>query len=273
MEYPCFLTPDSKPFDPVWLAKVSEKIVTREGEEGQERKYTAFYSVPVYRGIATGYAVGCCLRCFYCWSPLSRDFPERYGRFYSPREAFRLLVKAAREGIRYGPPYWRRLKIDKCRISGCEPTIGQRHLLALLDLVEESSFRLFILETNGILIGYDKSYARDLSKYSKVHVRVSIKAGTPEGFTKRTGARGEFYELPFKALEHLMDAGVSCHAAAMTDPRIMSREERRLIIERLAEIDAWLAANLEEEAIDPYDTTLLRLAKAGVKIDFSEETK
>ncbi len=266
--YPRFITPDSKPFDPLWLAKATEEIVTRMGKEGQERKYTDFYSVPVYRGIATGYAVGCCLRCFYCWSPLSRDYPESYGEFYSPLRAFEKLVEAARRGIRYGPPHWRALPIRKCRISGCEPTIGREHLLSLLELVEGSDFELFILETNGILLGADKSYARALSRFSKVHVRVSIKAGTPESFTRRTGAIGKYYELPFKALEYLLDAGVSCHAAAMTDPRIMRREERRLIIERLAEIDRRLAKNLEEEVIDPYRTTLFRLRKAGVNVEW-----
>ena len=264
--YPRYIEPGFKPYNPVELAFKTEKIVTREGEEGQKRKYTDFYSVPVYSGIATGYAVGCCLRCFYCWSGFSRDFPEKYGEFYSPRAAFVNLVKAAREGIKYGKPYWRLLVINKARISGCEPTIGRRHLLKLLEYVETSDFKLFILETNGILIGWDKTYAKEISKFSKVHVRVSIKAGTPEGFTWRTGALGKFYDFPFKALKHLLDYGVSCHAAAMTDPRIISREERAKILEKLAEIDKTLAAGLEEEVIDPYKTTIFRLKKAGMKL-------
>lgn len=266
-EYPRYITPGFVPFNPVELALRTERMVTRPGEEGQERKYTAFYSVPVYRGIATGYGIGCCLRCFYCWSSFSRDFPETYGDFYSPTQAFEQLKRAAKEGIKYGRMTWWLLRINKARISGCEPTIGREHLLKLLELVEESSeLKLFILETNGILIGWDKSYAKALSKLSKVHVRVSIKAGTREGFTWRTGAQGEFYELPFKALENLLDAGVSCHAAAMTDPRIMSKEERKKILERLFEIDVSLAVNLEEEVINPYETTIFRLKKAGIEM-------
>jgi uncharacterized Fe-S cluster-containing radical SAM superfamily protein len=52
------LTHGFKPFDPLELATETEYIVTRKGPEGLERKYTDFYSVPVYGGIATGYAAG-----------------------------------------------------------------------------------------------------------------------------------------------------------------------------------------------------------------------
>lgn len=78
MKYQRFLTSEFIPFDPLKLAKETEQMVTREGPEGLERKYAEFYSVPVYGGIATGYAAGCCLRCIYCWLNWSRDFPEKY---------------------------------------------------------------------------------------------------------------------------------------------------------------------------------------------------
>ncbi|MEM2741487.1 MAG: hypothetical protein QXD95_05000, partial [Nitrososphaeria archaeon] len=56
--------------------------------------------------------------------------------------------------------YWRKQipKIDKLRLSGCEPTIGKEHLLSLLQCVAESKYSLFILETNGIILGHDKNY-------------------------------------------------------------------------------------------------------------------
>lgn len=240
---------DSKPFDPLELAKITEHIVCK----GNKRKYTDFYVVGVYRGISTGYAVGCCLRCFYCWSYWSRDFPELYGKFYSPEEVFKYLDRAAKQ--------W---GVKKLRISGCEPTIGRKHLIKLLELVEESDYPLFILETNGILFGADKSYVKEISRFTKVHVRVSLKAATPEGFKLRTGAKPEAYELPFKAIKYLLDYGVSFHVAAMTDPRIMSKKERQLLIEKLKEIDIRVAINLEEEIIDPYDTTIVRMYYYGI---------
>lgn len=261
--YQRFLTPGFKPFNPLELARETERIVTRLGPEGLERKYTSFYSVPVYRGIATGYAVGCCLRCIYCWSNWSRDFPEKFGEFHSPREAAQGLFKAAEEGLSRSK-YWRKTlpKVSKLRISGCEPTIGIAHLFRTLEYIKSSKYPLFILETNGIILGSEGRYVKKLAEFKdKLYVRISFKAATPEGFTMRTGAIGEYYELPFKSLKGLLDEGVYARAAAMTDERIMGREERRILIQMLHEIDpgARYAETLEEETMDAYDTTVKRL--------------
>lgn len=273
MTYQRFLTPESEPFDPLELARETEKMVTREGSEGLERKYTGFYSVPVYRGIATGYAAGCCLRCIYCWSNWSRDFPERFGKFYSPGEAARRLLDAADRGIAYSD-YWRKSipKVDKLRLSGCEPTIGKEHLLALLEYVGGSGYP-FYLETNGILFGADRDYVKSLSRFSRfIYVRVSFKAATPEGFTKRTGAIGRFCELPFTALGYLLDEGIYARAAAMTDPEVMPEEERRILIDRLDEVDRGgrYSETLEVERIDSYDTTVKRL-RAFANLGFAKK--
>lgn len=274
-EYQRFLVKGFKPYDPLELARETEKIVTREGPDGLERKYTSFYSVPVYRGIATGYAVGCCLRCIYCWSNWSRDFPDEYGRFYSPKEVAERLFKAAKEGIR--SDYWRELitKVNKLRLSGCEPTLGKEHLLKVLEFVHNSKYPLFILETNGILFGSDRSYVKRLAPFKdKLYVRVSLKAATPQGFTQRTGAIGKYYELPFKALEYLLDEGIYARAAAMTDSRVMPKEERKILIQKLDEIhpEANYPQTLEEEVIDAYDTTVKRL-RAYFDPEFARKLK
>jgi len=274
MKYQRFLRRGFKPFDPLDLTRETEKIVTErgKGKEGLERKYVGIYSAPVYRGIATGYAAGCCLRCIYCWSNWSRDYPEKFGKFYSPRELSQRLFKAAENGIT--SPGWerfRKLKINKLRLSGCEPTIGKEHLLAVLEYAENSKYPLFILETNGILLGADRNYVKKLAKFKKLYVRVSFKAATPQGFTKRTGAIGSYYELPFKALQHLLDEGIDARAAAMTDARVMPEAERELLIEKLSKIDPRiLSEGLEEEQIDSYDTTLKRL-KASTDPEFARK--
>lgn len=267
-----FLTHGFKPFDPLELAGETEKIITREGPAGLERKYTGIYSAPVYRGIATGYAVGCCLRCIYCWSNWSRDFPEKFGEFYSSKKIAQELIKAAERGITSpGWEHFKDIKVNKLRLSGCEPTLGKQHLLSTLKHIAESRYPLFILETNGIVLGSDKDYARRLAKFAdKLYVRVSFKAATPEGFTQRTGAIGDYYELPFKALKYLLDEGIYTRAAAMTDPKIMSKEERETLIRKLSKIDPGIAKDLEEEEIDAYDTTINRL-KAFDDAEFAKE--
>jgi uncharacterized Fe-S cluster-containing radical SAM superfamily protein len=248
MEYQGFITKDSLPFDPLDLAKETEKLCIK----GSSRKYTDFYCTGVYGGISTGYLVGCCLRCVFCWVSLSRDFPFKYGEFFTPEEVFEKLLFNARKA-----------KVKKLRLSGGEPTLGKEHLLGVLDLVDDTDY-FFVLETNGILLGKEPEYVRALRKYRNLYVRVSIKAGTPEGFEKRTGGKGKFYELPYLAVDTLHREGIYFRVASMSDPRVMPKEDRKEMIRKLREVG--YKDYLEEEVCDPYDTSVIRLRKAGFSI-------
>lgn len=243
--YPGHIRPGHEPFDPLELAASTEEIVCKDSM----RKYTDFYCTGVYGGISTGYTVGCCLRCIFCWVDLSRDFPEEYGRFYSPESVFEQLLRNAKKD-----------QVKRMRISGGEPTLCRPHLVGLLDLIEGTSY-MFILETNGILLGADEGYVRELTRYTNIHLRVSLKAGSPEGFQIRTGARGDFYELPYHAVRHLMKERISFNVAAMSDSRLMSSEERAAMLGKLKEIG--YKGFLEEETCDPYPHTIYRLEEAG----------
>ncbi len=252
-----YVTRGHRPFNPIELAVKTREIVCRQRDDGAEaRKYTHFYVVWVYQGISTAYTVGCNLRCVFCWTDPSRDFPERYGRLYGPDDVVERLVRNAS-----------RHNVDRVRISGGEPTICRDHLLQVMDICDRRpEVRTFLLETNGILLGWDESYVKDVAQFRKVVVRVSIKAALPDEFARRTGAMGEFYELPFRAIRSLLKHGVETYVAAMTDPRLMSARERETLFERLAEIDPELAQTLEEENVDPYRTSLFRLREAGLNI-------
>lgn len=247
-EYPQFLEKEFTPFDPIELAKETEKIVCINSK----RKYTSFYCTGVYGGISTGYSVGCCLRCIFCWVEFSREFPQRYGQYFSPQEVFEKLIFNAGKA-----------KVKKLRISGGEPTLGKQHLLELLDLVNQTDF-LFILETNGILLGRDLGFVSKFKKYKNLYIRVSLKAGTPDGFQQRTGAKQDFFELPFLGIKNLLNEGLHFRVACMSDSRLMSKGERESMIKKLHETGYF--DYLEEEICDPYDTTLVRLEKAGWKI-------
>jgi uncharacterized Fe-S cluster-containing radical SAM superfamily protein len=247
-DYPRYIASGFVPFDALHLAAVTETVVSR----GTSRKYTKFSKVGAYGGISTGFTVGCCLRCVYCWVNWSRDFPEAHGKLYTPQQVFQILVQKAKSK-----------KVDQLRISGGEPTLCRDHLLEVLELVKDTKY-LFMLETNGILLGHDAEYTRQLERFSRnLHVRVSLKAGTADGFQERTGAKGEFFELPFLAVKNLLRTKLDFHVACMSDPHIMPREERQMVISKLK--DSGYRGYLEEERSAPYPMALVRMEKAGYR--------
>jgi uncharacterized Fe-S cluster-containing radical SAM superfamily protein len=185
-------------YDPLELSKKTDNIVV----EGDLKKYYRFRATRFYGGIATADTVGCNLRCKFCWSGNSVWNAKNTGEFYTPEHVANNLQKIAiKKGFR------------QMRISGGEPTIGRKHLIALLKNIE-SRF-LFILETNGILLGEDKSYVNELSKFKNLHVRVCLKGSNPEEFSMLTGAKRGF-EYQIKALENLKDANMSYNIALVT---------------------------------------------------------
>ncbi|ODS33525.1 MAG: 7-carboxy-7-deazaguanine synthase [Candidatus Scalindua rubra] len=253
-KYPRWVTRKSEPYDPVEVARITEGVVcksvrTTMGSSIYLRKYTNFYVAKTYGRAANAYTVGCCLRCIFCSVEKSRDFPERYGVFYTPRDVVQRLLRLAEER-----------DTDKLKISGGEPTIGKEHLLSVLDLLSGADCQ-FILETNGVLLGASADYIATLRRYENLHVRVSLKAGNAQGFEERTGALGEYYILPFMAIKNLMDAGVDFHVASMSDPEIMHGEERLDMLKELKNVG--YKKDIEEEKFIPYDTTMVRLRAAG----------
>jgi len=248
MEYPSSIASSDSPFDPGEITPKTEQIVCR----GTARRYTHFYCTGVYGGISTAYTVGCSLRCVFCWVHWGRDHPQKAGRFYTPEEVFQKLTQNARKS-----------RIGKLRISGGEPTLCFDHLVSVLNMVNNTPY-LFILETNGLSLGMHPEYVEKLKNYENIHIRVSIKASTPAGFQRRTGGRGDYYNLPFMAIEHLVRSGISFHVAAMSDPRLMEPDEKAALLERLK--STGYRDFLEEERCDPYPAAIQRLTKAGYKL-------
>jgi len=240
-----------KLFDPIELSRKLESLVI----QGNKRKYLRFGTTPDYKtGIATGYAVGCNLRCVFCGAHETREDHELAKGFYTPEEVFNILsnICDSKPGI------------DKFRISDGEPTIGFGHLLELLELNEKSKYNLFVVETNGLILGNNEDYIKELSKFKKIFVRVSLKAGTPEQFSKITGAVPEAFMLPFQAIRKLKEYNINSSVSAMTaDPRFMDPLERISLITRLGEIDPKLVLRLEEEMTILFPTALKRLKAKG----------
>ena len=140
----------NKGFDPIALSAATEKVVV----DGARRKYVQLgRPLRFYGGTTSATEVACNLRCKFCFSDKPVWKPQKTGKFYTPHEVFDGLVKSARK---HGH------KIISA--SASEGTIGRKHLMQLLNLVEESEF-IYVQETNGMILGNDPEYAQALSKY------------------------------------------------------------------------------------------------------------
>lgn len=234
-----------KLFDPLERAKEIEDATCR----GELRKYYRFRPARFYGGIATADCVGCCLRCLFCWSWNQVVKPDRFGQFYAPQQvAGKLTGIVRRKGFR------------RMRVSGNEPTIGRTHLVHVLELIPSNV--LFILETNGILIGHDRTYAEELARFANLYVRVSIKGCTEDQFSLLTGAQPSGFNLQIQAVEHLYRAGVKVHPAVMVS--FSSGKDIAALQARLGEIDRDFR-DIEIEELALYGDVERRLMKAGIK--------
>ncbi|HVO66799.1 MAG TPA: radical SAM protein [Syntrophales bacterium] len=205
-------------FDPVEMAELTNGIVCKE----DRRKYYRFRPSRFYGGISTADSVGCCLRCVFCWSWNIVQDPGQCGKYYAPEDVAGILMSIAKKK-----------KLSYLRISGNEPTMHRSHLIRVLASIKTKYS--FILETNGILIGNDPTYAEELSGFSNLHVRVSLKGTCEEEFSRLTGANPEGFALQLRALENLRQYGIKVHPACMIS--FSPPENVKVLRKRLRAID------------------------------------
>ncbi|SVA69189.1 uncharacterized protein METZ01_LOCUS122043 [marine metagenome] len=231
-------------YDPIKLTETTEKVVIR----GNQRKYARLArSLRFYGGTTSATEVGCNLRCKFCFSDKPVRKPHSTGKFYTPEQVFNALKNNAEK-------YGHKL----ISASAAEGTLGKQHLFELLDLVDKSDL-IYVLETNGMTIGHDPDFAKELSRFRNLHVRVSIKGANEEEYVRITGAMSSSYALPYKALGYLIKEGVSCNAClsiSFSTPGAIIKAE-----ERLAEIRPGLLKSLEKEHITLFPKVYQRLKK------------
>ncbi|MEM0355445.1 MAG: radical SAM protein [Desulfurococcaceae archaeon] len=240
--------------NPIKISQMIYSKITRIRGGVEELRYYRFRGGKWYGGIATGDVVGCNLRCKFCWSWRYSFYTDK-GLFYSPMYVYNKLCEIARSrGYRY------------VRLSGGEPTIAWNHLIKLLELMEDSGF-IFILETNGILLGYNENYAKELAGFNNVVIRVSFKGTTPEEFEYLTGADSSFYEYQFKSLINLMNSGLKpgrdFYPAVMLS--FSPEKNIELFIEKLEEIDPVFRNSLDVEYVILYPHVIELLKKNSLK--------
>ena len=234
-------------YDPIKLTKTTEEIVI----DGNRRKYARLArNLRFYGGTTSATEVGCNLRCKFCFSDRPVRKPHSTGKFYTPKEVFNALVKNAKKHNH-----------KLISASAAEGTLGKQHLFELLELVDQSPY-IYVLETNGITIGNDPNFASELSRFKNLHVRVSIKGATKEEYVKLTGANSSSYNLPYKALQYLMEAKVSCNVCLSvsfsTDDTIKIAEKK------LFNIRPGLLRSLEKEHITLFPKVSKRLSNINL---------
>lgn len=232
-------------YDPIKRAEETARLVCN----GDRRRYYRFRPARFYGGIGTADCLGCCLQCLFCWSWDKVLSPDRFGEFYSPRQVAEKLTAIARSK-----------RLDSVRISGNEPTLARGHLIKVLEQIPEDI--LFILESNGILLGHDPSYAGDLSRFTNLSVRVSMKGTDEAEFVRITGAAPEGFGFQMQALENLARSNVTVHPAVMvsfSNPRSI-----KVLMRRLRDIRRDFA-DFEVEELVLYGKVEERLIKAGIE--------
>jgi uncharacterized Fe-S cluster-containing radical SAM superfamily protein len=240
-------------YDPVERHHKIETMVVQKRVGGDLKKYYRFRRDHWYGGIITADCAGCGLTCRFCWVRKESILEGRApGEFLSAEEVGRRFLKLMKEK-----------KVYQGRISGGEPTIGRGHLFQLLNFFQHKRLR-FILETNGILIGEDESYAQELALYPFVHVRVSLKGCTEEEFSRLTGADPRGFHLQLNALRHLKQAGVSAHPAILLS--FSEREAADQLYNAIWKIDPILHSEIEEEQVILYPHVEEKLKRAGLKV-------
>ena len=239
-------------YDPVACHKETEARVIQKRVGGNLKKYSRFRYDRWHGGIITADCVGCGLTCRFCWVRDERLLSgESGGDFFSAGQVAETFLKMAIEK-----------KIRQVRISGGEPLIGRDHLLKVLSALQHKKIQ-FVLETNGILLGEDESYAQDLALFPFVHVRVSLKGANEEEFGRLTGADPKGFQLQLAGLNNLVKAGVSVHPAVMAS--FSGKESLDKVYNLIWKINPRMQSEIEREEVILYPHVLEKLKAAGVR--------
>jgi len=236
------------PFDALHRSHEAERLVMR----GARRLYSKFRAAPYYGGIATADAVGCSFLCAYCWNYRRNEDPAGRGTFFSPESVADRLLGIAR-----------RRSLTRFRVTGSEPILGEasfEHLLKIMESVLGAEPRSsFVLETNGLMLGYQQGLVRRLSS-PRLLVRVALKGVDPESFEIITGAGKDFFRYPLLALRALEQAGVKAWPALMKD--LFSRAQIEGLKTTLR--GEGVRSELELESLEGYLSVLENLKRRGI---------
>lgn len=255
------------------------KAVEKRVCQGRDRYYLYFGCTPFIGGMSRGFTCGCNFKCNMCLSPF-RDFLEGDRRFllysmydeisktrgfYSPEQVIEILASnekrkkideiAMFDGVKPKKSKYKYLDVGYAEIS-----LGRDHLLGLCRAASKTGY-IFVVETNGFMVGYESDYAAALAEYKdSILVRVGVKAASPEMYKKVIGVSNAG-EYVFKGIQYLVEAGLDVNVAMMCDPRIYSNEEKQLMQRKIRE--SGYMGEIHEEKIFNYYTAYKRFVESG----------
>lgn len=206
--------------------------------------------------IVAGYAAGCNLNCYYCFS-FTKDFvsknpmkympPSAYKdiensvKFYSPQEAFEKMQEVKEKRIISNIGKYEASNLDKTKqindftLRGCEPTIEMTHIFGLLDIIKKNGLN-FILETNGIILGKNHEYMDKLTAYKdNLFICLTIKAVNSKSFEKNTRMPGYLLKYQYIFLEYLVQSGIPYNVTYMCGSNFNNEWEEEIILKKIAE--------------------------------------
>jgi uncharacterized Fe-S cluster-containing radical SAM superfamily protein len=241
-------------YDPLTRSDAVKRKVCRSRGGVEERLYFRFRGGGWYGGVSSGDVIGCNLSCKFCWAWRFRDRYE-WGKFYTPTSSYAVLRKIAEK---HG--------YDKVRLTGGEPTLCRDHLISLIQLAMHDGYT-FIVETNGILLGHDKTYARELSRFDNVLVRVSFKGVNRDEFALLTGADPIGFDLQLSALKNLLKSGLEPCRNVLPAVMISFSNDvdiAKFVVE-LSSMDEKLSRCIDWEVVIMYPHVKSLLKKYGLK--------
>ena len=237
-------------FNPVERAKAIERLVVRNSS----RLYYKIKFNRYYGPIISCYTVGCCLNCAYCWNHNKNKNPARFGRFLSPSEVAERVNRLLKQ---HGTIH--------ARITGGEPILGTKSLKHLTEMISEVD-RSFLIETNGVMLGYNPDLFDLLEDVKdRVVLRVSIKGYDCEIFERVTGADGRSLDYVFNCIKELSRRRFYYWICIM--PEVFTGRGIEIIKRKLRKIG--YRGHLELETLETfYSGVMERIRKRGIELEF-----
>ena len=188
-----------------FIGSVIERKILGELPDGTiTQPFYRIESIPFYGGCIT--AVGCIMRCIYCWNYNRNAHPEGIGIQYSPKD---LANKMWKMGIEHN--------CSRFRMSGAETILGDLSYVFLIELIDEIKKKgdfEFIIETNGIFLGQSEELCKIFID-PRIQIQISLKASNPEMFLKITGLEQRYFQNQLNAIEYLKSSGVNFSVAIL----------------------------------------------------------